>query len=55
MQAEIDKFNAQSVPTMRFSMSIGIEELPCTSNTPLDELLSRADRAMYEKKKRRRA
>jgi diguanylate cyclase (GGDEF)-like protein len=53
--AEIDKFNAQAVPTMRFSMSIGIEELPFTSNTPLDVLLSRADRAMYEKKKRRRA
>ncbi len=53
LQAEIDKFNAQAVPSMRVSMSIGIEELPCTSDTPLDVLLSRADRAMYETKKRR--
>ena len=55
LQSEIDKFNAQAVPSMRVSMSIGIEELPCSSDTPLDVLLSRADRAMYEKKKRRRA
>ena len=55
LQAEIDKFNAQAVPSMRVSMSIGIEELPCSSDTPLDMLLSRADRAMYEKKKKRRA
>jgi GGDEF domain-containing protein len=33
-------------------MSIGIEELPCESNTPLDVLLSRADHAMYETKRR---
>lgn len=55
LQSEIDKFNAQAVPSMRVSMSIGIEELPCSSDTPLDVLLSRADRAMYEKKKRSRA
>ena len=53
LQAEIDRFNAQVVPTMRVSMSVGIEELPCASETPLDVLLSRADRAMYEKKRRR--
>lgn len=51
--AAIDKFNAQAVPSMRVSMSIGIEELPSHSDTPLDVLLSRADRAMYEKKRRR--
>ena len=33
LQAEIDRFNAQVAPTMRVSMSIGIEELPCTSDT----------------------
>src|SRR5262245_11088474 len=49
----IDKFNAQAVPSMRVSMSIGIEELSSHSDTPLDVLLSRADRAMYEKKRRR--
>ena len=38
---------------MRVSMSVGIEELPGASDTPLDVLLSRADRAMYEKKRRR--
>ena len=53
LQAAIDRFNAQAVPTMKLSMSVGIEELPCKSETPLDELLSRADRAMYEKKRRR--
>jgi diguanylate cyclase (GGDEF)-like protein len=53
LQAEVDQFNAEVVPTLRVSMSVGIEELPCTSDTPLDMLLSRADRAMYEKKRRR--
>jgi diguanylate cyclase (GGDEF)-like protein len=50
--AEIEKFNAQAVPSMRLSMSIGIEELPANADTALDVLLSRADRAMYEKKRR---
>jgi diguanylate cyclase (GGDEF)-like protein len=53
LQAEIDQFNAQAVPTMRVSMSIGIEEIHPASETPLDVLLTRADRAMYEKKRRR--
>jgi len=51
--AEIDKFNEEVVPTMRVSMSIGIEELSSNANTPLDVLLTRADQAMYEMKKRR--
>ena len=51
LQAEIERFNAQVVPTMRVSMSVGIEELNRTADTPLDVLLSRADRAMYEKKR----
>lgn len=53
LKAAIDRFNAQAVPTMRVSMSVGIEELPCQSDTPLDALLSRADRAMYERKRKR--
>lgn len=53
LQAELDRFNAQAVPSMRVSMSIGIEEIAPSADTPLDVLLSRADRAMYEKKKRR--
>lgn len=51
LQAAIDRFNAKTVSTMRLSMSVGIEELPCESEIPLDELLSRADRAMYQKKR----
>jgi len=53
LQAEIDRFNAQVVPTLRIAMSIGIEEINSATNTPLDVLLSRADLAMYEKKRRR--
>jgi len=53
LTSAIDRFNAQAVPTMRVSMSIGIEELPSHSETPLDVLLSRADRAMYERKRTR--
>jgi diguanylate cyclase (GGDEF)-like protein len=53
LQAEIDRFNAQVVPTLRVSMSIGIEELASSADTPLDVLLSRADRAMYERKRNR--
>ena len=53
LQAEIDRFNAQAVPSMRVSMSVGIEEILPTVDIPLDVLLSRADRAMYETKRRR--
>lgn len=48
--AAIEQYNSQLVPSMRLSMSIGIEELPCESDTGLDVLLSRADRAMYARK-----
>ncbi len=53
LQAEIERFNAQVVPTLRVGMSIGIEEIDCAAGTPLDVLLSRADRAMYERKRGR--
>jgi diguanylate cyclase (GGDEF)-like protein len=53
LHAEIEKYNAQAVPSMRLSMSVGIEELGPSTDVPLDVLLSRADRAMYEKKRRR--
>jgi diguanylate cyclase (GGDEF)-like protein len=53
LQSAIEHFNAQAVPSLRVSMSIGIEELASNSNTPLDVLLMRADQAMYEKKRRR--
>ncbi len=53
LQSELDRFNERAVPTLRIAMSVGIEEIDCSGDTPLDVLLSRADRAMYEKKKRR--
>ncbi len=53
LAAAIERFNAQAVPSMRISMSIGIEELQGRSETPLDVLLTRADRAMYERKRSR--
>jgi diguanylate cyclase (GGDEF)-like protein len=53
LSAAIDRVNAQAVPSMRLSMSVGIEELNSRADTPLDVLLTRADRAMYERKRRR--
>jgi diguanylate cyclase (GGDEF)-like protein len=52
LQAGIDRFNSIAVPSLRLSMSFGIEELPSKSQVSLEELLWRADRAMYEKKRR---
>ena len=54
LQAQIDEFNRVSGKPYRLSMSFGIEELPATSETSLEELLSRADAAMYERKRERR-
>jgi diguanylate cyclase (GGDEF)-like protein len=53
LRDEIDRFNAQAVPSMRLSMSVGIEEIAPSADIPLDTLLARADRAMYERKRRR--
>jgi diguanylate cyclase (GGDEF)-like protein len=52
LQAGIDQFNSIAVPSLRLSMSIGIEELPSRSQVSLEELLWRADRAMYDRKRR---
>jgi two-component system, cell cycle response regulator len=54
LQAQIREFNRVSGKPYRLSMSYGIEELPATSETSLEELLSRADAAMYERKRERR-
>jgi diguanylate cyclase (GGDEF)-like protein len=54
LQAQIREFNLLSGKPYRLSMSYGIEELPATSETSLEELLSRADAAMYERKRERR-
>lgn len=54
LQAQIDEFNRLSGKPYRLSMSYGIEELPSTSEMSLEVLLSRADSAMYERKRERR-
>jgi diguanylate cyclase (GGDEF)-like protein len=54
LQRQIDEFNGLSGKVYRVSMSFGIEELPATAETTLEELLSRADTAMYERKRGRR-
>jgi diguanylate cyclase (GGDEF)-like protein len=53
LAAAIERVNAESAPSLRLSMSVGIEELASHSELPLDALLERADRAMYERKRRR--
>ena len=54
LQGQIDDFNRASGKPYRLSMSYGLEELPASSETSLEELLSRADSAMYERKRERR-
>jgi diguanylate cyclase (GGDEF)-like protein len=54
LQGQIDDFNRSSGKPYRLSMSYGLEELPATSETSLEELLSRADSAMYERKREQR-
>lgn len=54
LQAQIDEFNRSSDKPYRLAMSYGIEELPATSEMSLEDLLSRADLAMYERKRERR-
>ncbi len=53
LAAAIERANAETAPSLRVSMSVGIEELSSHSEAPLDVLLARADRAMYERKRRR--
>lgn len=54
LQGHLDEFNRSSGKPYRLSMSYGIEELPATSEMSLEDLLSRADLAMYERKRERR-
>jgi diguanylate cyclase (GGDEF)-like protein len=53
LAAAIERVNAEAAPSLRLSMSVGIEELSSHSEAALDVLLARADRAMYERKRRR--
>jgi len=54
LQAQIDEFNRVGGKPYRLSMSYGLEELPATSEMSLEVLLSRADSAMYERKREQR-
>jgi diguanylate cyclase (GGDEF)-like protein len=55
LQKNIDLHNAQAAPSQRISMSSGVAyydpESPCT----VDELLAKADHAMYENKRLKRS
>lgn len=51
LQAAINDFNRNAGQPYRLSMSVGIEDLPATGETTLEALLSRADIAMYGRKR----
>lgn len=55
LQAAIDDFNRNAGRPFRLSMSVGVEELPVAMDTTLEALLSRADFAMYGRKRQRGA
>ena len=51
LQKQIDEFNQKAGRSFHLSMSFGIEELNGASDVSLEDLLSRADRAMYGQKR----
>ena len=51
LQAAIDDFNRNAGQSYRLSMSVGVEDLPASAETSLEALLSRADIAMYGRKR----
>ena len=51
LQEKIDEFNRHAGRTYQLSMSFGIEELPAAAESSIDVLLSRADLAMYGRKR----
>ena len=58
LKKQIDEFNQQAGREFHLSMSFGVEELSGAADVSLEDLLSRADRAMYGQKRqnmRRRA
>lgn len=54
LQTAIAEFNERAGPAVPLSMSVGIEEFSSDVEISLEALISRADRAMYEKKTERR-
>lgn len=51
LQLVIDEFNQHAGQPYHLSMSVGVEELPAAADTSLEVLLSRADLAMYGRKR----
>lgn len=51
LEEKIDEFNRHARRTYQLSMSFGIEELPAAAESSIDVLLSRADLAMYGRKR----
>ncbi len=51
LQKKLDDFNEQAGRAFHLSMSFGIEELTGAADVSLEDLLSRADRAMYGQKR----
>ena len=51
LQAAIDAFNRHAGQSYHLSMSVGVEDLPATGEITLEALLSRADIAMYGRKR----
>ena len=51
LQKQLDEFNEQAGRSFHLSMSFGIEELSGASDVSLEDLLSRADRAMDGQKR----
>jgi diguanylate cyclase (GGDEF)-like protein len=54
LKARISEFNRLGGKPYQLAMSYGIEELPPSAELSLEMLLSRADAAMYERKRERR-
>jgi diguanylate cyclase (GGDEF)-like protein len=53
LSARCDEFNRQPGRAYRLAMSVGV--IPCDPGSTLDQLLVRADEAMYQEKKARKA
>ncbi len=51
LRLHVEEFNRQAERPYRLAMSCGVEELAPTADATLEELLARADRAMYERKR----
>lgn len=54
LEERIDMLNAQSVKPYKLSISMGIAQNETNRNTSLNELISRADKRMYEAKKKKK-